>query len=338
MAKRKESKEISRKIRQQEKEKKRQIDLANRMLVPSPKKTTKSIGLLSFDPTGAFHFEGGRWVKVYEVTGNLSEIAEATTKMQSRVRIVLMIVPEKDGDAYVKTYVSLIGYGDIYEDVRLAFEADERIMQDTVGLRSLIVDEAISVITKLNGINKEPFSYASFVRSRTDLSKKIFPDVTAKRDGFSVNGQWGESFFVMEYPSVVTNQVFMHLKELGCPVYMSFDLYSVSVLDQENYNRTLERKYCRSFSKDSYKPFMNVSCAVTILCDSTDAREIIKETVTTLFNRASYVIAPCFGAQREAYLSATSLGLVDYRNFKNVPLDTVKEIARREYVGNKDEV
>ncbi len=338
MAKQKVSKEKSREIKRQEKEKKRQIELANKMLIPAPKRTAKSIGLLSFDPAGAFRFEGGRWVKVFEVTGDLSRIAEAVTKMQSRVRIVYMVVPGGDGDAYVKKYASLIKIGDIYEDVRMAYEADEQIMQEMVGIRSLIVDEALSVITQNNGVTKEPFSYASFVRSKSDLSKKIFPDVAAKRDGFSVNGQWGESFFVMEYPLKIKNEVFVHLKELGCPVYISFDLYNVSVLDQENYNRTLEKKYCRSFSKESYKPFMNISCAISILCDSTDAREIIRDTITSLFNRASFVIAPCYGAQREAYLSVTSLGLIDYRNFKNVPLDTVDGMIRREYVGNKNEV
>ena len=48
----------SRAEKQAEKEKKRQIKKANRMLISTPKKTVASMGFLSFDPAGAFCFEG----------------------------------------------------------------------------------------------------------------------------------------------------------------------------------------------------------------------------------------------------------------------------------------
>lgn len=60
MTKKKERVERSREERKAEKERKRLIKEANRMLISAPKKSANSMGFLSFDPSGAFCFDGGR--------------------------------------------------------------------------------------------------------------------------------------------------------------------------------------------------------------------------------------------------------------------------------------
>ena len=47
-------KAILREQRRLEKEKKRRIELANKMLIPVGEKTGQSLGLISFDPSGVF--------------------------------------------------------------------------------------------------------------------------------------------------------------------------------------------------------------------------------------------------------------------------------------------
>ena len=51
--------------RRMEKEKKRRIELANKMLIPVGEKTSQSLGLLSFDPNGVFRLGNNLWLKVF---------------------------------------------------------------------------------------------------------------------------------------------------------------------------------------------------------------------------------------------------------------------------------
>ncbi len=76
----------SRAEKQDEKDRKHQIKEANRMLISTPKKTAASMGFLSFDPVGAFCFEGSRWIKIYRVTGRAAESVKVALEVKSRFR------------------------------------------------------------------------------------------------------------------------------------------------------------------------------------------------------------------------------------------------------------
>ena len=338
MTKKKERVERSREERKAEKERKRLIKEANRMLISAPKKSANSMGFLSFDPSGAFCFDGGRWVKVFEVTGKLDKAAKAALKVKSRVRITERIVPAKGESHTARAFVSLIAEGDIYEPVREQFESDEAVLNEMVGVRTLTVDEAIKVIFMQLGGEKRPFSYASFVRAKRDLLKEISPEIKEMRDHFQIEGSFGMSLFIMEYPQKPAGDTLSLLKELGCPVFVTFDLVGISDLDKEDYVRTLEKRYSRTLSRDKVFEFLNVSGQLSFLCDSKDAMDIIKKTVNKIFARAGFLIAPVYGTQKDSFLSQISLGLLDYKNLRNVGIETMEEVFRREYGGNQDEV
>ena len=235
MTKKKERVERSREERKAEKERKRLIKEANRMLISAPKKSANSMGFLSFDPSGAFCFDGGRWVKVFEVTGSIKGTVKAALKVKSRIRITERIAPAKGESHTARAFVSLIAEGDIYEPVREQFEADEVILQEMIGVRSLTVDEAIKVILMQLGGEKRSFSYASFVRAKRDLLKEISPEIVEERDHFQIEGSFGMSMFIMEYPDEASGDTLSLLKELGCPVFVTFDLVGISDLDKEDY-------------------------------------------------------------------------------------------------------
>lgn len=97
------------------------------------------------------------------------------------------------------------------------------------------------------------------------------------------------------------------LKELGCPVFVTFDLVAIGELDKEDYVRTLEKKYARSLNQDAISEFMNASGQISFLCDSTDAMEIIKKTISKIFAKSGFLAAPAYGAQRDCFLSQSHL-------------------------------
>lgn len=321
----------SRAEKQAEKERKRQIKEANRMLISTPKKTVASMGFLSFDPAGAFCFEGSRWIKIYRVTGSIAESVKVVLEIKSRLRITERIVPTNGGSAEENYYISLIAQGDIYEEIRKQFESDERILREMIGVQPLSVDEAVTaILMQFQGENRT-FSYASFVRSKRDLSKELFTVMEEGRDCFQIEGSFGMSLFLMEYPESVMGETLSLLKELGCLVFVTFDLVAIGELDKEDYVRTLEKKYARPLNRDAISEFMNVSGQISFLCDSTDAMEIIKKTISKIFAKSGFLAAPAYGAQRDCFLSQISLGLIDYRNLRNVDVATMDEVFRREY-------
>ena len=319
-----------------ERERKRLILEANKQLISAPKKTMKSMGLVSFDPSGAFCFEQGRWVKVYEVTGSIERAPEVALKTNSRIRITERIDYLASGRGKEKFYISLIAKGDLYEEVRALFAEDERILQEMIGVRTLTVDETMEKIFMVLG-KERSFSYASFVRSGKDLLREITPDITEKTDHFSIGGTFGISMFLKQYPGEVTQDTLSLLGQLGCPVILTFDLVGVDAQDKEDYVRTLEKMYARTLSSDSVEDFLNVSGQITLLCDSKDALEIVLKTAVTIFNRNGYLLSPLFAAQKESFLSQVSLGLLDYKILRNVSVKTMEDIFRREY-GDKDKI
>lgn len=104
--------------RQAEKLRRQQNRIANKMLIPAPKKTVQSLKLLNFDPSGTFHFAEDRWIKIYEVYGKLDRLMVRMTEMKSEIMVSGRILPEKEDTDW---FLTLTGYGETYDEVRKQF-------------------------------------------------------------------------------------------------------------------------------------------------------------------------------------------------------------------------
>lgn len=313
--------------RQAEKLRRQQIRIANKMLIPAPKKTVQSLKLLNFDPAGTFHFTQDRWIRIYEVYGKVEMLIPKMTTLRSEIMVNGRILPEKEDTDW---FITLTGYGETYDEVRKQFALDEEVLKESVGIRPLNVDEAVKMIySRLQGDTKE-FSYASFVRSKKNLYEELFPKIEASYGGFQIGASYGTSLFVMNYPVLVGWNAFHNLRNLGCPVFLTFQVANMEEEDRENYLRMLEKCYCRSLPSKDIEGRISISCHMTFLCDSADAREIIKSTMLSLFSKEGYIVAPLYGKQREGLLSDISLGMVENRQFRSVLLSAVEGTLWRE--------
>ena len=81
-------KAIAKEEKRLEKERKRQVELANKMLIPVSKKTLENLGLISFDPKGVFRLKDNRWMSVYLVSGDFKALARKSLSLSGRIRIV----------------------------------------------------------------------------------------------------------------------------------------------------------------------------------------------------------------------------------------------------------
>ncbi len=148
---------IAKEQRRQEKERRKRIELANKMLIPVGKKTTESLGILSFDPSGVLRLLDNRWIKIYRLEGELFKLEDVLSSLNGRIRITW----HKDGmGGKVSCHLSLIENGEIYEEIRQKMAEDESKIMESVRIRDLSIDEAMSDIA-LEFRKDLRFSYAS---------------------------------------------------------------------------------------------------------------------------------------------------------------------------------
>lgn len=302
-----------------EKERKRRIEQANKMLIPVSKKTNLSLGLISFDPEGCFRLKNNRWMKVFEVKEDtLCQMAKLSPKIQGRMRITMHL-----GDGYGREtcHISLMENGEIYEEVRQKFKSDEEILRENLLLKALSIDEVMSQIAK-NFFMDIRFSYASYVRGNKDWKKECFAECRGLRDSFTTRRCYGESLITLFYPSECRAYLIEKLKELGCEIYLGMDLKSLAIQEQSDFNRAIEKRYNRRISV-SRKEYINASMLMVILCDSDDARKIVQQTIMSLAGSLGFMIAPAFAAQESIYHSVAGLGLVDAKIMRNVNVDVI---------------
>ena len=108
------------------KEKKRQIELANKMLIPVSKKMNQSLGIISFEPEGTLRLQNNRWLRVFEATEDtLCQMVSASIKLSGGMRITMHM---SNGGGRATCHISLMETGEIFEEVRQTFKRDEEIL------------------------------------------------------------------------------------------------------------------------------------------------------------------------------------------------------------------
>ena len=142
----------------------------------------------------------------------------------------------------------------------------------------------------------------------------------------------------MNYPKTVKWDVFTDLQKLGCPIFLTFQMSNMKEEDRESYLRMLEKRYCRNFPPEDIENGISISCHMSFVCDSADAREIIQSTILSLLSKEGYIVAPLYGKQRMGLLSDISLGMLESREFRNISLHAVEKIFWEENANDNDKV
>ena len=158
-------KAILREQRRLGKEKKRRIELANKMLIPVGEKTGQSLGLISFDPSGVFRLGNNVWLKVYSMEFAEMMQADVAANLLGSLRMTISL--SESGKA--TCHLSLIEEGEIYEEVREKFTADEAVLGS---VKVMTVDEVMESIA-FNFYKELRFSYASFVRGKKRIKQHL---------------------------------------------------------------------------------------------------------------------------------------------------------------------
>ena len=321
MGRTKGEKALQREEKRQVMERKRIIAEANKMLIPTPKQTAESLGIMSFDPSGAFRLNGNRWVRVFEIeltqTKESDLFAEVIREIRGRARITAKI-GGKGGNKY---FLTLMEEGEIYGDVLKEMEIDINVLSKVFRLKPLNIDETMMEIM---GDGRKPFSYASMVRGKKDWKSECFPEIKAEANKFMMNDSYGECLFVMQYSSNLSINPFSSFENIGCLIYVSLDIRGVSL--KQSVTQALEQRFNRRISAGKSDDFTNASLSILFSCDSDDARAIIEKTIITMFSNLGFALAPSFGVQMKAAESIIGLGITDYSVMRNVGIEVASDL------------
>ncbi|MDO5292753.1 MAG: hypothetical protein Q4F05_08385 [bacterium] len=303
-----------------EKEKKRRIEQANKMLIPVSKKTNLSLGIISFDPEGTFRLTNHRWMKVFEVTGDVGNLAVILRKLSGRVRITMHLGAESGGDT---CHLTLLETGEIYEAIRQQMKSDEEVLATTLSLKVMSVDEVMNQISS-NCLNDIRFSYASYVRGKKDWKKECFTEITEREDSFVMNRSYGECFVALSYPSLIKADLMDRLRKLGCQSILCFDLNALSLEEQNDFTRAIEKRYNRRIPTHPEEEYINSSFSLAVLCDSDDARKIVEQTIVSLYANEGVMLVPAYHMQNRVMESIVSLGLLDEKTMRNTKVTVIR--------------
>ena len=321
---------ILREEKRLQKEKKRQIEQANKMLIPVSKKTNQSLGIISFDPEGTFRLVKNRWLRVFEATEDtLCQMAKVSLKLHGRIRIT-MHMSESGGRA--TCHISLMETGEIYEEVRQKYKHDEEIIRKIGVLKQMSVDDVMNMVAE-NFFIETRFSYASYVRGNKDWEKECFAMVTENDASFTTGRFYGESFVTLAMPTATKADLIKRIKELGCKFFLGMDMNALSVEEQSDFNRNLEKRYNRRLSVADTEDYVNASMLLVIICDSDDARKIVEQTVVSIMEGWGFCVAPAYANQKQTYYSLLGMGIVDAKVMRNVNVNVLETL----YGGENDE-
>ena len=109
-------------------------------------------------------------------------------------------------------------------------------------------------------------------------------------------------------------------------MYICIDLKGLPKEEKLNFKRELEKKYNRRLPVNESEEYINLSLSITVLCDSKDAREIVEETLISVFLKYGVLIAPSFHNQKRVTESALNLCLTDEVLMRNVGVDVAKKL------------
>lgn len=272
-----------------DREKKRQIQQANKMLIPVSKKTRNSMGMISYDPEGILRLTNQRWLKVFEADGDVSNLMNIVETLSGRIRMTMHLRSRCGGET---CHISLMHIGETYEEVRENMKSDEMILRKVVSLTPLTAEQVMNQVSQ-------------------DLKKKE---------------QYESCFSILSYPLSITENVIAQLRRLGCGCYLACDLQGLTQEDKENFTRAMEKNYNQRMLKLGEEQYCNVSFSFLVLCDSEDAKQIVEQTMVSWFARQELLLVASYGKQKQTEESILSLGVFDEKTMRNVNLEVIRNM------------
>lgn len=323
-------KAIAKEMKRQEKERQRKMQIANKMLIPVSKKTAMTLEMISFDPSGVFYLSENRWVKMFTLEVKLEKLVSIVGKLSGRIRITLHMGDEGGG---ATCHLTLMETGELYEEIRQKMIEDEKVLAQVVTIHPLDIDAAMNQIAE-NFYQDIRFSYASYVRGNKDWKKEVYGEIKEEVKSFELKSFYGESLHVLSFPTKTADGLIGKLGKLGCPMYVSVDLNSLTEEEHTDFKRGIEKKYNQRLPVNTEESFINLSLSVVFICDSDDARKIVEETTLSVCLGQGVILTPSFHMQRKVAESVLSFGLSDYKIMRNVDVNVAGQMIGGE--GNAD--
>ncbi len=245
------------------------------------------MGIISYDPEGILRLTNQRWLKVFEVDGDVSNLMNIVETLSGRIRMTMHLRARCGGET---CHISLMHTGDTYEEVREQMKLDEMKLRKVVSLTPLLADQVMHQMGE-------------------DLQG---------------DEQYKSCFSILSYPISIREDVMAQIRRLGCACYMACDLQGLTREDKENFTRAMGKSYNQRVLKLGDEQYCNVSFSFLMLCDSEDARQIVEQTMVSWFARQELLLVASYGKQQQVADSILSHGVFDEKTMRNVNIEVIR--------------
>ncbi len=307
----------------------KRVKRANKCLKVAPKKTQRSLSMIHLDKEGVFHFDDGRWVKVFAIEDGAENIPKALEGIESRIRFTHF---HKESD---QQYLTLTAAGDIYEDVRVAFQKDQEVIEDQMKVKALDAQELGEAIRVMSGM-EQPFSFEHFMKKRRDLMAEILRPVTEEYESFQRGKEPGISFYILSYPDRIQGSVTGELAKASDEMILTFTLQNPLQKEREAFAAYLLERYGGAYKNEVIDEYICGICKITLLWKDKGDMDKRRKAVEKIFAGKGYVIVPNFGMQKTSMEDAYLLGLAETGTFQNVKKNIINDFFIKEHNHDSD--
>ena len=303
-------------------------DAERRLLVP-PTKTRRSLKMIHYDPAGVMHFEDGRWVKVFKVTGGVDEIPEIVDKAVS----TLHFTHYYGGTDHF--FLTLTTQGESYEDARQIFAKDEEIINAWIKAVPLSMEELTGQMRKISGI-EGPFSFDECMKKRRDLAEAILPKIKEEENSFTAKKMQGCCYFVARFHNEIRKSMTDCFKSISDEMFLSFDLRRPTKKELEKIWGHLADRYEESLKSGEIVQVVLCCCKVVLSWkDDTGIKDKIFRVMEE-YGKLDGLILPDHKFQKEDATLAYALGLMDESRMSCEGSDYIYELFKKEYEHDSD--
>ena len=326
---------IAKKLEKQAlKEYRKDVERLNKLLVPVSKKTSESLGILSFDSKVAtIRKINNRWIKTFKIDG-LNEdnrndfIDDLMGILTIRSRITSIFSQSETGRQIRTDYLTFFDVGAEYIDVKKSF--DEEVARINSNQNNIKVIE-ISSNCFMNQIRRNylldglEVDFSALVKRNSNWRNDAYNKLSFVDDYFELSDKKGVCMQIIQYPGIIDNNVSDKLLDMNLPIMFVTDIQPLDNDDSEDFRKVLERRYNTRIST-SDKAYVNVGFTIVIITDSVEQKDEVIEDVQDLFSDNGMVITPVYGNTTDIVESSFTLGLKDYHSMRSLEASQVKQL------------
>ena len=310
----------------------------NKSIIPVAKPIQKDLGIMAIQKEeDVFVKSNNEFCKIYSIKTSplpdnnklpfLELLCEKTTCRMRITSFCKMNADKMNSYSFLTVFFRAGSYAEVYEQIK---EFERMLIMEVckpldIVLARCRIDNILSFIYMNCTGKMKQFDYNELLSRRTSLKRMPFTELNMGKDGiFECDEKYGKVYFGKGLPiKPITNNSFLKNRDVGFQI--AVDIQSMTTEEQELYEYELQRIYNYKL-KSTDKKMVSMTYMLSVLADSEEKIKMLDNEAVKDFTDNKMLILPCVGREREAFQSACTFGLLDFKAANMVELKVASSL------------